>query len=239
MTSFVAGRLFALFALSLALVAGGSAAAHEVNPMRIVLVPAEGRGQATITVNNTRDEPLLVEMNPLIRVTEPDGVERLEPSEDTFVIFPPQVRVPPRTSQAVRIQYVGPDASDTALSYVIQVAEVPVETPGFSGVRFTYNFGVAVYVEPPRAVERLSIVSAERSGDGLRLVVRNSGTRFGLLHLNRLLVTAGGQRLDLSGDDLAGRIENPLLPPGMDRIITVQMPELPENGEVSAEVRSR
>lgn len=239
MTLVMPKRFCALISMALTMAVAPLAQAHEVNPMRIVLVPAEGRTQATITVNNTRDEPLLVEMNTQLRVTDPDGAERLEDADGAFVIFPPQVQVPPRTSQAVRIQYLGPPVTDQALPYVIQVAEVPVETPGFSGVRFTYNFGVAVYVEPPRALERLSVVAAERNEDGLRLVVRNSGARFGLLQLNRLIVAAGDQRLEFSGDELADRIENPLLPPGMDRIIAVRMPELPSSGEITAEVRPR
>jgi fimbrial chaperone protein len=232
------GRI-AVLCLSFLFALGTSATAHEVSPMRVVLVPADGRGQATITVNNTRDDPLMVEMKTFVRVTEPDGAERLDETDDAFIVFPPQFQVPPRTSQAIRIQYVGPPATNQALSYVVQVAEVPVEMPGFSGVRFTYNFGVAVYVEPPRAVERLSVVSAQRSEEGLRVVVRNAGTRFGLLHLNRLIVTVGDQRLELAGDDLAERIENPLLPPGMDRIVEVRMPDLPTDGAVSAEVRAR
>lgn len=239
MTWMIPGRLLGLLSLLLLSLLASDAAAHEVSPMRIILVPAEGRGQAVINVNNTRDDPLLIEMKTFVRVTEPDGAERLDEVDDAFIIFPPQFQVPARASQAIRIQYVGPPATDQALSYVVQVAEVPVETPGFSGVRFTYNFGVAVYVEPPRAVERLSVVSAERSEEGLRVVVRNSGSRFGLLHLSRLIVAVGDQRIDLSGDDLAERIENPLLPPGMDRIVEVRMPELPEDGEVSAEVRAR
>lgn len=234
--------LLRLVALIISLSVGFSgfgAAAHEVNPMRIVLVPVEGRSQSTITVNNTRDDPLMVEIKTFERVTEPDGAERLDEVDDAFIVFPPQFQVAPRTSQAIRIQYVGLPAVDQARSYVIQVAEVPAETPGFSGVRFTYNFGVAVYVEPPRAVERLSVVSADRSEEGLRVVIRNSGARFGLLHLNRLIVTVGDQRMELTGDDLAERIENPLLPPGMDRVVAVRMADLPAAGAVSAEVRAR
>lgn len=231
-------RLFLIGLTALTFMSTG-ATAHEVSPMRVILVPAEGGASSTLTINNTRDDPLLVEMKAFLRVTEPDGEERLEPADDAFIIFPPQVQMPPRTSQAIRIQYVGPPVTNHALSYVVQVAEVPVETPGFSGVRFTYNFGVAVYVEPSRAVEKLSVVSTERSADGLRLVVRNSGSRFGLLHLNRLILTIDDERMELSGDDLAERIDNPLLPPGMDRIFDIRMPDLTKTGDVSAEVRAR
>lgn len=235
----VLGRVVPLLALCAFAVAAGRVWAHEVSPMRVSLVPAEGRSQATVTINNTRDEPLPVEIKTLIRHTSPDGAERLEEVTDVFIIFPPQVLVPARSSQAVRIQYVGPPVIDQSLAYVVEVVETPVETPGFTGVRFTYNFGVAVYVDPPRAVDRLSVVAAERSDEGLRVVVRNSGAKYGLLNLNRLIVTAGDQRFDLTADDLGGRIDNPLLPPGMDRVFDVRLPELAAEGPVSAEVRSR
>ena len=233
------GRVLALLVLGLTAFAAVAVHAYEVSPMRIFLVPAEGRSQATISINNTRDEPLPVELKIFRRTTAEDGSETMEEADDAFIVFPPQVQVPANASQAIRLQYVGPAELTESTSYLVQVVEVPVSPEGFSGVRFTYNFGVAVYVEPPRAVERISVVSAERSEGRLRLTVRNSGNKHGLLHQHRLLVNAGGQQLDLTADDLANRIENPVLPPNMDRVFNIEMPELAGTGPISAELRSR
>lgn len=238
MVCLISTRAVAFCALLFAMCAAVVAHAYEVSPMRIFLVPAEGRNQATLTINNIRAEVLPVEIKVFRRDTAIDGTETLVETEDAFLVFPPQVQVAANSAQAIRIQYMGPADITQSVAYVVQVVEVPVTTEGFSGVRFTYNFGSAVYVEPPRAVERSTVMAATRDGDGLRLTVRNDGTKYGLLHQHRLIVEVGGRKVELTGDDLAGRIENPLLPPGMDREFRISVPELPADGAVSAELRA-
>lgn len=216
-----------------------SARAHEVTPMRLFLVPDEGRSQSAISINNVRNEPLTYEVRALRRVTQPDGAEELVYAEEDFVIFPPQGEVSPGASQSVLLQYVGPPVGDRAASYVVQVVEVPVERPGFSGVRFTYNFGVAVYVEPARAQDKLSVLSVDRTAEGVRMIIRNSGTKYALLNTWRVYLTRGGERIEVTADEIAASGINPLLPPQMDRTLMLALPDLPPEGDLGAELRAQ
>lgn len=216
-----------------------SAQAYEVAPMRITLVPAEGQRGASISVNNNESRNLQVEIKIFRRLIDEDGTQTLDPADDDFTVFPPQVEIPVGKSQSVRFQYVGPPVRDVSVAYVVQVVELPVNDPAFSGVRFTYNFGVAVYLDPPKATEKLQIVSAEHHGSGVRLQVRNDGTRYGVVIWKRLILEMAGQRLELTPDMLGQRISNPLVPPRSNRTIDVTIPEweaIAPTGDVHAQL---
>lgn len=232
-------RFGAVFAALFVIFAGAIAYAYEVSPMRVILVPGEGRSQATITVNNTRDRPLPIEMRVLRRHVAADGTQTFTPADDDFIVFPPQIQVPNGQSQAIRFQYVGTPEISTSQAYVVQVTEVAVSPPGFSGINVTYNFGVAVYVEPPRAVERLTVVSAQVEGGRIRFQVRNDGTRWALLNDNALAVEAGGQRVELGRDQYSERIDNPLIPPNSTRSFEMPIPELSGSGAATIRLRSQ
>ena len=216
---------------------GGTANAYEVSPMRISLTPANGRNTTTISVNNNEDDPLPIEVQVLRRTVAEDGTQTFEPAEDNFIVFPPQVEIPAQSSQALRVQYIGPAKVDEAQSYVVKVVEVPVSPPGFSGVKFTYDFGVAVYIDPPRATEKLSVISAERIDGGIRLRVRNDGNKYSLITTKRLILTSSGGRLDLSPDELASKIQDPLIPPHFTRQIDVIGAAAQGDGPLTAEIR--
>lgn len=211
-----------------------SIAGYEVSPMRMTLVPSQGQRGASISVNNTDSQPLQVEIRILRRLVAEDGTQKFDPAEDDFTVFPPQVEILGGKSQSVRFQYIGPPINDISAAYVVQVAELPVATLGFSGVRFTYNFGVAVYLNPPRASEKMRLISAERHGDGIRLRIRNDGTRFGVASLKRILVETGGKNLELTPEMLGVRITNPLVAPRSERIFDIATPELADVAITSA-----
>jgi P pilus assembly chaperone PapD len=209
-------RIGIAIAAALALAVAGAVAAYEVTPMRVFLQPSGGQNSATITINNIRTEPLPVEIQVFRRVVKPDGEQVFEPADDEFITFPPQVQIPAGQSQAIRIQYVG-DMGDTAQAFVVQVTEVPVNKLEGTGIQFTYNFGVAVYVQPPRARARLAVSEAAAADGVLRFKVANSGNDYGFLTGQALEYNVGGSRVTLTPDDVATLVANPIVPPGATR----------------------
>lgn len=209
-------RIWIALAFALALVLAGAVQAYEVTPMRVFLQPDRGQNSATITVNNIRQEPLPVEIQVLRRIVKPDGEQVFEPAEEEFLIFPPQVQIPAGQSQAIRIQYVG-DLGETAQAFVVQVTEVPVNKLEGTGIQFTYNFGVAVYVQPPRARARLAVSEAAAADGVLRFKVANSGNDYGFLTGQVLEYYVGSARVTLTPDDVAAIVANPIVPPGATR----------------------
>jgi P pilus assembly chaperone PapD len=203
-------------ALGLAFALAGAARAYEVTPMRVFLQPDRGQNSATITINNIREEPLPVEIQVFRRVVAANGEQVFEPAEEEFITFPPQVQIPAGQSQAIRIQYVGA-LGDVAEAFVVQVTEVPVNKLEGTGIQFTYNFGVAVYVQPPRARARLAVSEASAAEGTLRFKVVNSGNDYGFLNGQEFEYRIGAARVTLTPDALASLVSNPIVPPGATR----------------------
>lgn len=207
-------RLALMMALALGM--AGAARAYEVTPMRVFLQPDRGQNSATITISNIRQEPLPIEIQVLRRIVDPDGAQVFEPAEEEFITFPPQVQIAPGQTQAIRIQYIGQLGEKTE-AFVVQVTEVPVNKLEGTGIQFTYNFGVAVYVQPAQARPRLVVSEAAADDGTLRFKVVNSGNDYGFLTGQALEYHVGTARVTLTPDDLSAIISNPIVPPGGTR----------------------
>ncbi|WP_448659880.1 fimbrial biogenesis chaperone [Sphingomonas sp. CJ99] len=218
-----------LVAAAVAMLAVGSTVwAMDVQPLRILLNPARGQVSGTISINNTRTEPLDYEILVERRIIEADGTQRFEPAEDDFIIFPPQGSVQPGQSQAARFQYLGPRDVTTTQGYVLRVKEVPVQRPEFSGVQFAYAFGVAVYVRPADARDTLTVQSVERTAEGVRLTVVNQGNDYALLADKRLRLSIGSEQRALVRQEFAQLVGLPLIAPNSSRILDLALPDLPQ-----------
>lgn len=222
-------HLIAGVALALSLACGfaGSAAAHEVTPMRVELVPQSGSRSALVSVRNTRDTDIPFEVVAQRRLTAPDGTETLVPADDEFIIFPPQGIVKPGSSQSVRFEYVGEQNLIESRSYLLDVREVPVTPPGFSGILTVYNFGVAVYIKPTRAFVDIEVTRIERQSDIITFDVRNRGNDFLVLTRRNLEFQFGEEKILIQGSDFAGRTSNPVIPPNLTRQFQMRADGLP------------
>lgn len=222
-------HLIAGVALALSLVCGfsGSAAAHEVTPMRVELVPQSGSRSALVSVRNTRDNDLPFEVVAQRRMTASDGTETLVPAGDEFIVFPPQGIVKPGSSQSVRFEYVGEQSLAESRSYLLDVREVPVTPPGFSGILTVYNFGVAVYIKPPGAFTDLEVTAVGREGDVINFDIRNRGNDFAVLSRRDLEFRFEDKTVRMGGADFAGRTSNPVIPPNAIRQFQMRADGLP------------
>ncbi len=231
--------LIATFAIFL-FAASGSASAYEVAPIRHQLAPERGVLTGTFTITNRRAENLAVELVVLRRVYDEEGNHTLVEDDQNFIVFPPQMLIMPGKSAAVRFQYIGDPGIEISEGYVIDVREVPIQTESFTGFRFTYNFGVAVYVKAPRSRSDAQIVESYIEDGILNLQLSNNGKDFARLTNDRLTINADGKRIVLEGTDLTSRLDNPALPPLRTRKIAMDMSayDLPD-GVVNVTLRER
>ncbi len=219
------GRVARRIAVVIAAMAMAAAAhAYEVTPMRIFLQPERGQTSATITINNVREDPLPVEIEVFRRLVTPDGEQTFEPADDDFIVFPPQVQIAAGQSQAVRFQFAGTIGAESE-AYVVQVTEVPVNRLAGTGIQFTYNFGVAVYLQPARARARLSVRNSVVTDGALRFDVVNSGNDFGFLTGQELQYRIGADRVTLTPDELGEIVSNPIVPPNAVRHFVIPLDE--------------
>jgi P pilus assembly chaperone PapD len=218
-----------------------TADAYEVGPLRIFLAPSQGRASATISVNNTSNEELLFEVKTFRRDVARDGDQKLVPVEGVFTVFPVQARVAPQKTQAVRIQYRGDPVTADSRSYVVQIAEVPVMKPDFSGVKFTYDFGVAVYVDSAKPKSDLGpLTDVAASGGELHFSVENRGNAYAFTAGYALrYTTSDGKSQTLEPSELAKLIRNPIIPPHSVRDFDLQIPGIAAGSVKSAELENR
>jgi P pilus assembly chaperone PapD len=230
-----------LSALLLSVSAPITAAAFEVQPMRHSLFPMGGQNSSLFTVKNTRQEPLPVEIVVAKRVFEDDGTRSEIPADEDFVVFPFQALIQPGATQAFRFQYVGDLSFDEEVSYTIHAKEVPVDPgPGFSGLRYVYSFGVAVYVEDAEAESDLSITNVTRSEDVLNLTLENAGSSFARLTNDRIILIQGETRLELEGEDLSSKINTVIVPPNGKADLQLDLTDLELTDEqIGVQIRER
>ena len=228
MTRLITHAQRTLIAVLAVIATAGLAIAYEVEPMRIILDLGSGRTSTIITINNTRDSDLPVEIVMKRRIVHPDGTQEFLPAEDDFSVFPPQALVPAGQSQAVRISYIGdPDLEDSA-AFIAEVQEVPVSEPGFTGVVFAYNFGVAICVRADDARADVAVSDISREVDGLVFTASNSGTDFAMLSDMALRLAVGEETVRLTPAQLAELVENPIIPPHGSREFRLPITGLPD-----------
>ncbi|MEQ8403894.1 MAG: fimbria/pilus periplasmic chaperone [Oceanicaulis sp.] len=220
-----------LAGLALSLVAMAAAApafGYEVEPMRVVLDLEQGRTSAVLTIRNTRDAELPVEIVMKRRVVAQDGTQSFTPAEDDFSVFPPLAMIEPGASQAVRISYIGDPGLAVSEAFVAEVQEAPVTAEDFTGVVFAYNFGVAVYVRAPDARAELSVASAERVEGGIAFTVANAGTDYAMLGELGLRLDIAGDQVRFTPAQVGELVENPLIPPQARRVFFLPLANLPD-----------
>ena len=207
---------------------GGSAYAHEVQPIRIFLNVGEGQREGVINIRNTRDKALPVEIAVFRRIVSEDGAQNLVPADDDFLVFPPQMLVAQGSSQSVRFQYIGDPRISESISYIIEAQEVPVVPDGFTGIVTVYNVGSAVYMQPARPRAELAISNIQRDGDVVRFEVRNTGNDYSFLTLIALELIFGTEKFTLEAETVNEIIRNPIVPPNSLRRFEMDVSRFPD-----------
>ena len=240
----LAARIAALFALL-----GFSAALYAMTVQPVVIdLTTGGRGMSQVlTVENTFDKPLPVE----IRIEElgltPDGVAATGRDPGELAVFPPQALIQPGQRQTFRVQYVGDPGLARSKHYYVTVAQLPVQlTEGQSNIQLLYNFQVLVSVAPDGAKPALAVTKAEvaatpEGAPVAAVTVSNPSGAHGYLSRGRLRIVqydAAGKevfRKALSGPEIQQTIGYGLVGAGQTRrvIVPVELPQ--QGGRVEAE----
>jgi fimbrial chaperone protein len=171
-----------------------------------------GRGSTqTFRLENTGTQPAAVEISIHALDITPEGEERRTPAEGAFSVFPPQVVLPPRGTQVLRVQWRGPPQLERELVYRLIAEQLPVELQKReqTGARINLllRYEAILYVAPKGAKGELRLVSTEAATrDGkpaLAITIENRGNAHARLVDPKLELTAGtGQKVNLGPRDL-------------------------------------
>jgi fimbrial chaperone protein len=208
-----------------------SAEAYQVAPMVYDMAPSGNKATTVIRITNTQDQPITVEMQAEQRLFDEAGKESRKPADDRFVLFPPQAIVQPGATQAVRVQYVGPQTLDRSETYTVTVKQVPVQLPsdGKTGVQFVFNFSTVANIVPSGAKAQLAAPSEPLSlspdGKTLRLTLRNTGTKYANLSRSSVELAGGAYRTTVKDEEWRKALGTSWILPGGTRVIELPKPD--------------
>ena len=203
---------------------------YQVTPMIYDMAPAGKNAASVIRITNTQAQPITVEIQAEKRLFDEAGKESREPADEKFVLFPPQAIVQPGATQAVRVQYVGPQTLDKSETYTVTVRQVPVQLPndGKTGVQFVFNFSTVANIVPPGAKAQISAsteaLPLSPDGKTLRLTVRNTGSKYANLSRSSVELSGGSFRTVIKDDDWRKALGSSWILPGGTRVIDLPKP---------------
>jgi len=236
-------RTFVAALAASAAVLGISTAVYAMTVQPVVIdLTTSGRGMSqVITVENTFDKPLPVELRIEALDLTAEGVKATGRDTGELAVFPPQALIQPGQRQNFRVQYVGDPALAKSKHFFITVAQLPVQTTDTqSNIQLLYNFQVLVSVSPEGAKPALKIDSAEigkdaEGGSAPVITVSNASAAHGYLSRGRVRVTQFGAddreifSKQFTGPELQQTIGYGLIGGGQTRRVTLPV-RLPQAG---------
>lgn len=200
-----------------------TAYAMRVSPMVSELTTSGAGSTARIEVGNIGSVALPFETTLTRMEVDAAGNIVEVPSDEDFLVFPPQGLVPVNGRQVVRVQWVGPSELEASQAYYLWVRQLPisVETAaetdmGAASIQVLYTMKALIVVAPPGAEPKVELVSVTPSmvtpaapqideslgtteavepSHGVEVVVRNTGRRYALM---------SGANWILEGTDVSG-----------------------------------
>lgn len=226
------------------------ASAMSVNPI-VIDLEASGRGAVSqVNVTNTQAGDLPVELQvSRVSVTEAGEIETTLGGDENFLIFPPQALIPPGQTQVFRVQWVGSPALEQSETYLVTVAQLPVELGDeVSGIQLLYNFQVVASVAPSNGVADLKLESAQivTDEDGVShpaLQLRNDGNAHAYLSRAKVRIDqedSSGKRVwsqTLEPEDISQSVGVGLVQPGRQRRIVLPFDLPTSDGHLTATLR--
>ena len=244
-------KAFATLAAASALIAPAHQAnAYDLTPIVVQLKPSGPGSSQTMVVTNSHDVPIAIEVQAFERIQLPTGEDQLEPEDDDLIVYPPQMVIPPKSSQSFKVQWVGDPAPERELAYRIVTQQLPIRfeerinANSEADLTIRYRYEAALYILPDGAEPSARLVSVERVRDeagteSLELAIRSEGTMRAILDEPVLELTSGtSNRLELSGEAVKPLLGLNILP-GVERRIRIVAPaELPP-GPLSGALKTR
>lgn len=187
--------------------------AYSVQPMIYSLTPSGSGSSIRLTVANSREGQLNVEIQPYTVTADDAGKRTFTPSSNDFLIFPPQASIAGDKSQLFQIRYIGKPQLGTGRVYVLRVHQTntieavrPDAVAGGPQTRLamSLNFNTTAIVQPKEmqtglAVERDLVADA---GGTLHARLINRGP--GVADLTRVAwsLDRGGKSASLAMQDI-------------------------------------
>jgi fimbrial chaperone protein len=209
--------------------------AYDVKPMVVQLAPSGPQSTTTMVITNTHDVPIAIELHAFRRVQNPDGSDKLTKDEADLIMTPPQMVIAPKSSQSVRVRWIGSPEIKQEMAYRIITDQLPIDFKKEKRADFTadlkvkYRYEVALYVEPktPKPLAKLEsarIVKSPKGDNLLEVAISSQGNVRAILDKPRIDISGPSGKVSLDNESLAKFIGLNILP-GNTRIVQIPAPK--------------
>lgn len=212
--------------------------AFQLLPISRVFEPAGSGATQSYQVVNDGKEPVAVEISLTDRKVDLDGKESNKKADDDFLVYPPQMVIPPGKTQIVRVTWMGNPNPEKELAYRLIATQLPInlEKPqpqdtARGQVKLAYRYIGSVYIRPKKVQHKVVLdnITHQKAPDGsdqLAITFDNQGTGRAVLGNLQLTLSTTGQaaKVELKPEQLAN-INNSLILPGSKRRFVMAWPK--------------
>jgi fimbrial chaperone protein len=224
--------------------------AYDLKPILIQLAPSGTGAAQSMIITNTHDEPIAIEIKAYKRSQNLDGSDSREPEENDLIISPPQMVIAPKSSQSIKVRWVGSATVDRELAYRIVTSQLPIKFKSASQgevnaqLSMNYSYEAALYILPQNAVRNARLVSLTPVQDAagqqqMEVRIASEGNSRAILRNPTLIVKSksGGEALSLNGE-AAKELSNLNILAGAERIVRIPWPTTMPFGPVEGELQT-
>jgi P pilus assembly chaperone PapD len=218
-----------------------------VRPVLLDLTSAGSQSSGSLEVINDRNRDIAVEITVKKLALPERGDPVLTPDDGAnFQIFPPIASIAPGARQVFRIRWIGDPAPAESQLYMFSTSELPVaDRPNATTVQVLYSINSVVAIRAPNAKPNIAIASIARvthpdGKSGVEITFSNTGPAHGFVTKSALQLkddTANWSHT-FEPSDLNNAFGLGLVPANAKRVMFLPTPDLPANGDLSAEMRS-
>jgi P pilus assembly chaperone PapD len=227
----------ALGLASAAIATAPASHAFTASPMLVELSPAGSGTERSVRITNNEDRPVAVEAEVYARSQSVSADEIAKTPSPDFIVLPPQVVVPAKSTQIVRIRWVGAGEFPAELAFRLKVSAVPYQdNGGNAGVDVAGAFLISVYITPPGAKSNLSVVSASKSsekGGQIEFEVTNSGNKRATVIGGSFKIQSGGKTFEIDRETARQSMSTATILAGSTRKLTIKAPAGMPDGAAS------
>ncbi|MBB6427478.1 molecular chaperone [Sphingopyxis sp. JAI128] len=222
--------------------------AYDLTPIVVQLRPSGAASAQQMTITNSHEQPIAIEVKAYKREQLADGTDRLVLETQDILITPPQMVIAPKSSQTFKVRWVGDPSPERELAYRIVTTQLPIKFKSrktgdtTANVSLAYRYEAALYVTPPGKVPDASLAQIQETTDSsgqtwLELSIKNDGSARALIDKPTLLLhSAGGSSVTLTGAQLA-ELQNLNVLAGSERKVRLPWPDNLPRGPVTGELQ--
>lgn len=228
--SFVLILLASLFSMQ--------AHALQMNPLSVVLKPSGGGAKQSFKVTNESNQPIAVQFSITTR-QQLNNKEIRHPADKDFMIYPPQTIIPARSTQKVRVEWLGAGklSREQAYRLIAEQVYVSLDDKEDTGVKMLMTLVGALYVQPSNTKSNLKVKAVQAQGNKLAVTVANSGSRHQLMRYATLILKNGGKVISLKGKQQLAGLEGNNVLAGATKRFFIPLPKGFVNGQWTATLK--